>query len=322
MKLYFGTRSRFLSAILLCGFFSVGITNAYAETMPSGAFIVSPVKEEISLAPGTSKTVNITLMNGTQYPLTVTPSYEDIAATTQQSAVDEPVKLLGTQNSKNSLTGSIEIPKKSFDLLSGKKVDVPVTITMSRDATPGGRYGSVVWTFKIASAGGSTFPTNVAVESRIASLFYVRVEGVTQEDGNLIAFGLFNNTKTTKQPEVNAPIRFQLAYENKGNVHLNPYGRLTVTGMLRKDEVLIIDPWAVLPSATRMREIDLLGSIMPGYYHAHLELNRGYKDIVDERDVAFWVMPTFMQWFVGLILLLLLTLLIRRSLKLSRHFVS
>lgn len=322
MKLYFGTRSRFLSAIFLCAFLSTGITTVYADTMPTGAFIVSPVKEEITLAPGSTKTVNITLMNGTPYPLTVTPSYEDIAAETQQSAVDEPVKLLGTQSSKDSLAQSIELPKKSFDLLSGRKVDVPVTITMSRDATPGGRYGSVVWTFKIASAGGATFPANVAVESRIASLFYVRVEGMTREEGTLATFGLFNNAKTTKQPDVNAPIRFQIAYENKGNVHLNPYGRVTVSGMLRSDEVLIVDPWAVLPSATRMREIDLLGSIMPGYYHAHLELNRGYKDIVDERDVAFWVMPTFTQWFVGIILLLLLALLIRRSLKLSRHFVS
>ncbi len=302
--------------------FFCGVSPLYAQTLPSGAFIVSPVKQELSINPGETKVVTVTLSNGTQYPLTITPSYEDIEAGAQESATDEPIKLLGTQSSKNSLTGIITLPIKPFDLLSGKKIEVPVTIQVGKDIIPGGKYGSVVWAFKIAGVSGTSFPANVAVESRIASLFFVRVLGETRESGALVAFELFNNANTTPPPDSKNPLRFQVAFENTGNVHLNPYGRITVSGMLSNEKVLIIDPWVVLPNATRMREIDLFDGLLPGLYHAHLELNRGYDDVVDERDVTFWVMPTMLQWVIVVIVLTLLGLLIRRSLKISRHFVS
>jgi hypothetical protein len=91
--------------------------------------------------------------------------------------------------------------------------------------------------------------------------------------------------------------------------------------MFGKAHVLPIDPWAVLPGATRMREIDMTEPLTPGYYTAHLELNRGYEDIIDERKVRFWVLPNKEQTFIGLILLIGLLLLLRTSLRLSRHSV-
>jgi hypothetical protein len=70
-----------------------------------------------------------------------------------------------------------------------------------------------------------------------------------------------------------------------------------------------------------MREIDMTEPLTPGYYTAHLELNRGYEDIIDERKVSFWVLPNKEQTFIGLILLIGLLLLLRTSLRLSRHSV-
>jgi hypothetical protein len=70
-----------------------------------------------------------------------------------------------------------------------------------------------------------------------------------------------------------------------------------------------------------MREIDMTEPLTPGYYALHIEENRGYKDIVDERDLGFWVLPSRVQAFIGIMLLLFLSLLIRKSLRLSRHSV-
>jgi hypothetical protein len=319
MSNYRGIFRRSLSAVFVIGFF-LSAASVSADTLPSGAFIVAPVKQELTLTSNSSKTVTVKLMNGTQFPLTVTPSYEDIAATTQATPSDDPVKLLGKGSSKDSLSSFIDFPKQSFDLLSGKEIEIPVTIKIPNNAPAGGRYGSIVWNFKRVYVGGGT--ANVAVESRIASLYFVRIEGASNEDGALTSFALFNNAQRAAQPSAKDPLRFAVTYENKGDVYLNPYGRITVSGMLASPKVLIVDPWAVLPTATRIREVDLLESLMPGYYHAHLELNRGYKDIVDERDITFWIMPTATEWIVGLFILLLLILLIRRSLALSRHSIS
>lgn len=318
MNTNFGIFPRVLFIAL---FFLAPVRVVLADTPPSGAFIVSPAKSELILAPGETKTVEITLSNGTTQPLTVNASYADVSATTQAVPSDNPIKL-GVGVAAQSLSQSIEFSKQSFDLLSGKAVTIPVTITIPKGSVPGGKYGSVVFAFHPGIAGAPFLPTNIAIESRIASVFYVRVSGEVKEEGSLSAFGLFNDARTTPSPSKDQPLRLQVAFENKGDVYLNPYGRITISGMFRDAKVLIVDPWAVLPSATRMREIDMLEPLIPGYYHAHLELNRGYKDVVDERDVSFWVLPSFIGWVIGLTVLVLLFLLIRRSLTLSRHSIS
>lgn len=324
MKYSFGLFRRILSFVSFLGLlFFAGYTSfVSAHEITVGAFSVSPVKQELTINPGEEKTSVFSIANGTAYPLTVTASYEDIAPQAQGSALDNPVKLVSDSGKNDSLRAMIDFPATSFDLLSGGEIEVPVTVKVPKNINGGGRYGSVVWTFKVASKAGEPKPANVAVESRIASLFYVRIPGETKEQGALVTFGLFNNQQTVAQPSSSTPIRFHLSYENTGNVYLDPYGRITVTGMWSDPKVLIVDPWAVLPTATRMREINLLSPLLPGLYHAHLELNRGYNNIVDERDVSFWVMPSFIQWVIGFILLLLLILLIRRSLKLSRHSLA
>jgi hypothetical protein len=195
-------------------------------------------------------------------------------------------------------------------------------VKLPKNAEPGGRYGSVVWTFRVGAVAPTTQAQNIAMESRVATLFYVRSAGAANEDGALAGFSLFSGATRVGRPTAASPIRFAISYENKGDVHLNPYGRVTVSGTFGDPRTLIVDPWAVLPGATRMREIDLMGPLSPGYYRAHLELNRGYKDIVDEADVAFWVMPSMLEFGFGIVLFVLLVLLLRRSLALSRHFVS
>ena len=71
-----------------------------------------------------------------------------------------------------------------------------------------------------------------------------------------------------------------------------------------------------------MREIDVIDSLSPGYYKAKLELARGYADIIDKSEVGFWVLPSPVQTVFGLIIFIILILLVRRSLALSRNSVS
>ncbi len=317
-----------LRKIILAPIFFVGalfafmifvVSTVQAQTSPSGAFIVRPAKAEVTILPGETKTTTFTLENNTQVPLHVDVSFEDVDAAVQTSPVDEPVTLDGASMSERSLRGSLSVAKTSFNLLAGHTVDVPVTLALPKTALPGGRYGAVVWTFQSAVPPSVNDTANISVQSRIASVFYVRVQGETKEEGKLVAFGLFNNAKTVSEPTESSPIKFQVAYENTGTVHVNPYGRITVSGIFGKSTVLPIDPWAVLPGATRLREIDLFDAFWPGYYTAHLELNRGYKDIVDEVIVHFFILPSTKEIFIALGLLLFVFIVLRKSLRLSRN---
>ncbi len=303
--------------------FSIAPTNAFAaETLPTGAFIVQPAKIELAILPGEEETRVLTLSNGTAFPLLVSVSYEDVATNIQTTPNDEPIRLLGKNGGAYPLKELFSTTKQSFNILSGKEVQLPITVHIPSDTEAGGRYGSVVLTLKPILSVGTKQDMNIAVESRLATLFYVRVRGEAKEKGHLVAFGLFNNAKTTPVPSGDTPLKFQVAYENTGTVHVNPYGRLTLTPLIGTAKTYIIDPLAVLPSETRMREVDVRDVLPIGYYRAHLELNRGYKDIVDESEVGFFVIPGAMGMTVIILGIIFLTWLIRRSLALSKHFVA
>lgn len=301
-------------------FLGLQIIHAAETTLVGGAVVVRPVKTEVTIAPGEEKRVLFRVSNGTPSPVHVSVSFDDVAPVAQMSAVDDPIKILEGGRGVYSLKDFLNTETPSFDLLTGSEREVSVTLHIPKDAEPGGRYGSAIFHFSpIASPSGVS--ANVALESRIAALLFVRISGNVQEEGKLVAFGLFNNAQTTMPPSQSAPLRIQVAYENTGAVHVNPYGRITIRSFFGDTFTLPIDPYAVLPGATRMREIDYAQSLSPGLYRAHLELNRGYEDIVDEQEVQFWVLPTLTQAFVGLLGVVFVFFLLRRSLRLSRHSV-
>ena len=317
------THRRSVFAVLAVGL-SLLASHVYAQSnIPSGAFVVRPAKVEVELAPGESRVVDVVLENGTPTPLSIAVSTEDIAPKVQTSATDDPIMLSAEGVSgEHSLKNFLTFPKSSIEALSYKQVHVPVTVTIPTNAVPGGRYGSVVFEFAPAISAKDQPVQNIAVKSRVATLFFVRVKGVVHEEGSLAAFGLFNNARTSLSPTSERPLRFQVAFENKGDVQLNPHGTITIKSTWGKSVEAPIDPWVVLPASTRMREIDYIESLSPGYYHATLEQARGYSDALDTREIGFWVIPSPVQTFFGLIALILLILLLRRSLAISRHFVS
>lgn len=315
--------SRFVRALFfVCATFFCAPAFSFAQDIPSGTFVVRPSKVEISLAPGEEKTVMVRLSNGTAVPLHVETSFEDIAPQEQNTPVDDPVRLLGGVEGENSLQEFLSVSRSTFDLLSVKEVDVPVRVAVPAGTLPGGRYGSVVFTFAPALPSTKT-AQNIAVQSRIAVVFYVRVTGTVKEEGKLVKFGLFNDERFAATPNADAPLRFQVVYENTGDVHENPHGAVTIRNMFGTTKAqLLVDPFAVLPGSTRMREINLFTSVFPGYYTATLDLSRGYGEDIDHEEVSFWVLPTMKATGIGLTLLILLGLIIRRSLRLSRSSLS
>lgn len=322
MKLYRADRWAFFCASLSLFLLLPSLAVAGEPAIPTGAFVVRPAKLEIALPKGGSETRMLTLTNGTALPLAVRISFEDIAPQTQTSPVDDPVALLGSAVGTHSLKDFISTKEERLTILSGQVVEVPITVRIPATAGASGHYGSVVLSFSPVFSGDAAKNESVVVESRLATLFFVRVLGEVKEEGRLVEFGLFNNAQTTPSPKEGAPLRFQIAYENTGSVHLNPYGLLTVTSMFGKTKTEIIDPWVVLPDGVRMREINVHDALSVGYYTATLEQNRGYGDIVDARTVHFWVIPTGAQWVMILFGCLFLLWLLRKSLSISKHFVS
>lgn len=254
-----------------------------------GDFVLGPGKSEFWLNPGESASKTLQITNRLGRTMVFRVEIEDF---TGSETGERNVVLLGSEQGPYSLRDYIEPEIKEFSLEHGEKMNLPVKIEIPQNAEPGGLYGAAIITTSPMRPDG----TNAADEaegqiqlvSRVASLFFVRVKGEAQENGRLEKFSALNNKKFYQ----GTPIKLNISYRNTGNVHLVPYGIIEVKNILgRKIEEIEIEPYFVMPNALRTYTAEWNRSSGIGYYTAHLYLNRGYQNIIDEARVSFWILP-------------------------------
>ncbi|HVS79442.1 MAG TPA: DUF916 domain-containing protein [Candidatus Paceibacterota bacterium] len=262
--------------------FAAGVQIENIPDMPvSNDFVVGPGKQEMTVAPGESKMIDLTVTNRMADEETFSIETEDIKGSDD---LEEPVILLGNDRGPYSLKDYVSLPEKEITLQHGEQATIPVTVSVPANAEPGGLYGSVVVSaMPRGSAAGGT-----AVVSRIATLFFVTVPGGANESGALTSFKVGGDRSVFS----GGPIDFQLLFKNEGNVHLNPYGEIDVTNMLGEQVArIIVDPWFALPGSERLREVAWDSGMAFGVYRATARINRGYGDILDEKTITIVALP-------------------------------
>jgi len=261
------------------------------DTVPNaedviGDFVVGPGKAELSVAPRTSKTIDITITNRTGVTRDFIFSVEDVSGSRDGSSA---VILLGEDRGPYTLKDYIQIPTEPITLKQGQRVKVPITITVPLDAEPGGRYGSVlVETVSQKIEETETMAARSPLVARIGTLFFLTIPGDAKTEGSLQEF-----TTVPKSHIFNSgPIDFSLLYENTGSVHINPYGEIRITNMLGEEVGFVeLEPWFALPDSLRLREVTWNRDFLVGRYTATAHINRGYDDIIDTMEISFWVIP-------------------------------
>lgn len=251
-------------------------------------FVLGPGKIELDLKPGETKTVELTVSNRMGQAEEFEFQIEDAAG---GKASDKPVILLGNDRGPYTLRDYIHIPALRFELQNMERARIPVTVTLPADAEPGGRYGSVLVSVVSQKANvgdpNSTSPAS-AIVSRIGTLFFVTTPGTVETEGELTAFDTIPHRKFF----FSGPVNFGLLFENKGAIHLNPYGDVSITNMFGEEVGFVeLDPWFVLPQSERTREVTWNREFLVGRYVATAHINRGYNDMIDERALVFWVIP-------------------------------
>ncbi len=272
----------------------VSLKNLYkTEGIPGGDsvigdFVVGPGKVDLTIEPGKSKVVEMTVTNRTGEPRRFNVTIEDAKGSMDTGT---SIVLLGSDRGPYSMKDYVKVPHKSFELEHNQRARIPVTITLPPDAEPGGLYGSVlIDTVAVDAVEGNTGGTapKSAVVARIGTLFFVTIPGGISKDGGLKDFG----TVPEKRFYQSSPITFGLLYENNGSIHLAPYGEMRIKNMFGEDVGSVnIDPWFVLPQSLRLREVTWDREFLFGMYTATVLVNRSYDDIIDEMSYTFWVLP-------------------------------
>lgn len=262
------------------------------ETSPDadvyGDFVVSPGRVEIELKPGQSYTAQMSVSNRLGSQMVLVLSTEDIAGS---SDPEQSMVFLGDDRGPSSLRDFVRFPAGQIVLGHAEQVRIPVTISIPTNARPGGLYGSVIIDAVIpAEVGGD--PALVGgrpFAARAGTILLVRVSGTQKEEGRLIGISAVGGQKIFSD----APVSFDVLFENNGDVHLDPRGLVTVTNMLGSSVGQIeADAWLVLPDSARLRTVEWKDSpFLFGRYVAQAEVYRGYGGLVDRTAVSFWVIP-------------------------------
>ncbi len=276
--------------VIAFAFFLVpkSFVSAYViETIPGqdvfGDFVAGPGKVELEIKPGESKTVNITVTNRMGDTRFFNLETEDFTGSLDTEAT---VVLLGSEKGPYSLKDYVSFPEKSFELKHGQRAVIPVTIFVPADAEPGGLYGSVL-SSTASKPNGQSGSTN-SIIARIGTLFFITVPGQVHHQGKLTEFA----TKGAQKIFGSGPIDFRLLYENKGSIHVNPYGEIRIKNLFGKEVGNIeVDPWYAMPGSLRLREVEWKSSFLVGKYTAVASINRGYDNVIDTMEFSFWVIP-------------------------------
>jgi len=264
-----------LSSFPLAGFAASGIG-------------LSPAKMEVSLEPGQQVGKEITVINSTDRSLVFNVEIQDFIGGDSPTS---PTKIITDKSSPYSLRDYLSISGNNlhFILPSGGKRSVPFTIKLPGDIAGGGYYAGILF----SSTDLAT--SSIKVTTRLGALIFVRVPGQVSTRGETKEFGL----RLDKDSSIPT---FDILFENQGEMHLNPYGYISIRNWWGKEiDFINIKPWFVMPHSQRMISIASDKPFQSGWYRVTLKLNRGYEDTIDTltTSVTIWT-----WWLIALVVVL------------------
>jgi hypothetical protein len=152
---------------------SVG-TTAWATSPSMKGLRLSPLRQEASIAPGTSTNGSLKLTNQTSKPMTIHMSAEMF------HVVNEQYDYAFTADS--DIAKWVTYKQDTIILDPGKSQTVPYVVGVPLTAEPGGRYISLFATTDAQSDTG-----DVKSQQRLASLVYLTVTGDISRVGSLVS---------------------------------------------------------------------------------------------------------------------------------------
>jgi hypothetical protein len=283
--------------------FSMLVWPNQTKAAPTGTITVVPPSFELYANPGESVSEKLRVRNDSDSDAQYQVVVEDFKAVGEEGSID----LIDDQsNTSYSLAKWVNPSLKSFFLKAGEEREVSFTITVPKDAEPGGHYASV-----LVQVGGSANPQagSAAVTPRVGSLLLLRVSGNVREDAVVETF------KTTKSYYDKGPVTFELRLKNTGNNHIRPKGTIVITNMFgQKVTEVTLNGLNVLPGAIRKMDTKWsFTALLANRYTADVVATYGSQNKNLTASTSFIIFPKYLLIVYGSILLLIIILIAGRK---------
>lgn len=301
--------------VFLVSVFLLFFSFAYsAKAQESLTLSISPSLFDMSVNPGQEWRSSLKIINVNNYDLTV---YLDVVNFLPQGEGGEG-KFVAIQEGEmdgSTLAEWFSLQSEPVVIPPEQSMEIPFAVRVPFEASPGGHFAAIlVGTKPLSPEQGQA---RVQTSQMVTSLFFARVAGDITELGSIREFNMADNYLNS--PEAT----FQLRFENKGNVHLQPQGDIRITNMWGQERGIIpINQGSqfgnVLPESIRKFTFSWKGewSIADiGRYSAVATLAYGTEERqFTSAKTNFWVIPykLLLGIFTGLALFVfLLTWLVK-----------
>jgi hypothetical protein len=260
--------------------FAIIGTSVWADSHSTKGLRLSPLRNEISIAPGTSRDGTLDLTNQTDKPMTVHLSAEKF------SVVNEQYDYAFTAESDTAKW--ITYKQDDVTLEPGKSQTVPYMIGVPLTAEPGGRYISL---FATTDAQGDT--GDVKSQQRIASLVYLTVEGKVTRVGKVVSL---NQPWLTSGQD-----KWTMELQDSGTTHYRSQFSVQVQTLFGSKIGSYTADALILPASVRSLTGVLPAPQLPGLYQAVYTIGLGDAPAVHQTRLLLYV-PL---WSVGALLVLI-----------------
>jgi hypothetical protein len=267
---------------------------------------VAPVRTDLTMQPGSTKTISVFVTNVSGGPTTYKVVANDFTASDDESGAPA-LMLNGEINDQHGLK-KFMTAQSTIAVPSGAQKEIKVTISIPKGTAGGGYYGAIRFVPTTINDGG-----NLSLSGNVASLILVRVPGDVTEKLSLVSFDARKDNEPKTIFTSNKGIEGVIRFRNEGNIQEQPFGKI----ILKKGSRTIAtyemnggeQPGNVLPDSVRRFTIDLdkVGSF--GKYTIEGNFGYGSNGQLLSAKTTFYVVP---MWaiIIGLVIIAAILFLI------------
>lgn len=269
----------FIAVLVSAQMFYFGLFLVKSAEAAQG-FTIFPAKVSLTVDKGMEGSSWIRVTNAGDAKVGVLISAEEIVPQANNSFNTLP-KAPGI----SSIVDWLSIDKKVFNLKPNESKEVPFTIKVPADASPGSRFAII---FFATGAPADKKGGQLAISARVGALVYVTVPGDFRQTGEILNFKSSNKFIYQKEP-----IGFKFDFQNTGTVYFEPKGTITITNIFGKTtDTIPVEGQVVLP--TGLRTINIAwpySGWLFGIYKARLAISVTGKGDIATAETAIYALP-------------------------------
>lgn len=286
-------------------------TNTTTLTGTGNALRISPVRTDLTINPGETKTIDVYVQNMSNAEIKLHGVINDFTAGKDESGTPNIILDEGKSAPVRSFKQYVS-PISDFSVKPNEQHNVKVTIAIPKDADAGGYYGAVRFEPADADSGKT-----LSLTASVGSLVLVTVPGDLKEQANIASLDTRKiDPKTNKE----LPGSFftdgkhlfgAVRIENTGNIQVQPFGKVLLKKSgktLASYEINNTSPRGnVLPDSIRKFEFDVSKNVGAfGKYTLEANLGYGSKGELLTATKTFYIVPIPVMIIIGIVLLVIL----------------